>query len=44
VIQAGLTIETVKPQGTLVTCTLIKERSHAPRSRDQQAGGQSADC
>ena len=35
VIQAGLTIEPVEPHGTLVTCTLIKERSHEPHSRHE---------
>ena len=33
VIQADLTIEPVEPHGTLVTCTLIKERPHEPRPR-----------
>ena len=35
VIQAGLTIEPVEPHGTLVTCTLREERSHAAHSRHQ---------
>jgi signal transduction histidine kinase len=35
VIQAALTIEAVAPHGTLVTCSVIKERSHEPQSRDE---------
>jgi signal transduction histidine kinase len=30
VIQAGLIIEPAEPHGTLMACTLIKERSHGP--------------
>jgi PAS domain S-box-containing protein len=35
VIQAGLTIETVEPHGTLVTCALRGACTHEPHSRHQ---------